>query len=271
LFITMTVLLAGCGKADPKLVSENADLKARLQKLELQLKESGSRVAAQPSPASQGSQQASIQDLSSQLDEVQKKAAESANELQSLRSQIDAQKAEIDQLKRDLAGAQQAREKAEKALQLYLDKAAAALKEFKALRSTLGDQAVNLDAYQQNYLATQKSVTSLAGALPESRVRREILGVLALFSRVNQTCVAADQLMQERLAIAQADYDKFVYADGLGPHDHLKKIGQARILAPVEKENAAMASVRDEKIVASVKDIDLGIKKLQDLVGGPRA
>jgi uncharacterized phage infection (PIP) family protein YhgE len=270
LFITMTVLLAGCGKADPKLVSENADLKARLQKLEQQLKESGSRVAAQPSPAAQGSPQASIQDLSSQLDEVQKKAAEAANELQSLRSQIEAQKAKIDQLTRDLAGAQQARENAEKALQLYQDKVAAALKEFKALRSTMGDTAAGLDGYHQNYLATLTAVNKQLAALPESRVRREIVGVLALFSRVNQTWVAADQLMQERLTTAQADYDKFVAAGGLGPHPHLIKIGKARILGPVENENAAMVSVRDEKMVASEKDIDLGIKNLQALVSGQR-
>jgi hypothetical protein len=267
LFIVITVLLSGCGKTDTKLASENADLKARLQKLEQQLQASKSQAASLASPAAS---QASIQELKNRLDEAQKSADAAANDLKAVSSQLEAQKAKIDQLTHDLAAAQQAKEKAEKTLQLYLEKTAAALKEFKALRSTMDGQTAAIDAYHQNYLATQKTVTNLASTLPDSKIRREILGVLAQFNRVNQVWVAADQLMQERLTTAQADYDKFVYAGGLGPHDHLKKIGQARILGPVQTENAAMVSVRDEEIASSIKDIDVGIKNLQALVAGQR-
>jgi cell division septum initiation protein DivIVA len=265
LFITITVLLSGCVKTDTTLQAENTDLKARLQKLEQQLKEATARAG---SSESKGAQPAFVQELKSQLEEAQKKAEAAATELKALSSQVESQKATIDKLKQELLGAQQAREKAEKALQLYLDKAAAALKEFKALRSTMGGETVKLDNYHQNYLATQSAVNQQLAALPESRVRSTIASVLALFNRVDKTWVAADQLMQERLASAQADYDKFVYAGGLGPHDHLVKIGKAKILGPVEQENAAMVSVRDEQVTSSVKDIDLGIKKLQDMVNG---
>jgi chromosome segregation ATPase len=264
LFITIAVLLSGCGKTDKKLESENANLKTRVQKLEQQLKEANSRIA------SPGAQPASIPDLQSQLDEAQKKAEAAANELTSVSSQVETQKAKIDQLMRELSSCQQARETAEKALELYRDKAASAIKEFKALRSTLGDQTVKLDGYHQNYLATQMAVTNLVDALPESKVRREILGVLAMFTHINETWETAARQMQDRTKEAQADYDKFVSADGLGPTDYLIKMGKNKILALAEEENAATASRRDQQMVSFEKDIDPGIKNLQDLVNGQR-
>jgi outer membrane murein-binding lipoprotein Lpp len=266
LFITVTVLMSGCGKTDTNLASENADLKARVQQLEQQLKESGTRVA---SPGSQGSQPASIQDLKSQLDEAQKKAEAAANELKSVSSQLETQKQKIDDLMRELSDAQQAREKAEKALQLYQDKATSALKQFQALRNTLGDQTLRLDGYQQNYVATQTAVTKLVDALPESRVRRAILGVLATFTCINDTCKTAALQMQARTKTAQANYDEFVHFGGLGPNDYVIQMGKDKILAPAEKDNAATASERDQQVVSLEKDLDLGLKNLQALVNGP--
>ncbi len=264
LFITTTVLLSGCGKADTKLESENTALKARLQKLESQLQASSSQAAPQ------GSQPASTPDLTSQLDEAQKKAEAAADELKSLSSQVEAQKAKIDSLTGELAKAQQAREKAEKALQLYQDKAASAIKEFQALRSTLSGQPVKLDGYHQRYLGTQTAVTKLVAPLPESKVRREILDVLATFARINETWETADRQMEERATAAQADYDKFVNFGGVGPNDYVIKMGKEKILAPVEQANAATASGRDQQILSLGKDLDLGIKNLQDLVNGQK-
>ncbi|MGO8837193.1 MAG: hypothetical protein ACLQAH_10300 [Limisphaerales bacterium] len=264
LFITITALLSGCGKPDAALVSENADLKARLQKLEQQLQASKSQMAA---PAAQP---AASPDLQSQLDEAQKKADAAVTELQSANSLVETQKQQIDQLTRALSDAQQAREKAEKALQLYQDKTAAAIREFQALRSILGDQTNGFDAYPQHYQATQTTVTKVLDALPESRVRRQIVGVLATFTHINNAWVTAGQLMQARTQEARADYDKFLAVDGIGTNDYSLKMGKDRILAPAEQDNAAMASVRDEKIVASEKDLDLGIKNLLALVNGPK-
>src|ERR1017187_2183211 len=203
LFITITVLLSGCGKTDTKLESENAALKARLQKLEQQLQAANSQTT---SPALPASQPASSPDLTSQLDEAQKKAAAAADDLKTLSSQVETQKQQIDELTRQLANAQQAREKAEKALQLYQDKTAATIKQFQALRSTLGDKTLNADGYHQHYLATQAAVTKLADILPESKVRRAILGVLATFTQVNDTWETAARQMQTRTAEAQAHY-----------------------------------------------------------------
>ena len=262
LFITLTVLLSGCGKSDSNLASENAALKARVQKLESQLQAASSQTA----PAT--SQPAASPDLKSQLDDAQKKADAAADDLKNLGSQVDAQKAKIDELTQALASAQQAREKAEKALQLYQDKATAAIREFKTLGSTLDDKTAKLDGYHQNYLATQTTVTKLVAALPESKVRRGILGVLAAFTQVNDTWETAARQIQERTATAQAEYDKFVDLGGIGPNDYLIKLGKDKILAPVEQENAATASSREQQMVASEKDIDLAIKNLQDLVGG---
>ena len=272
LFITITVLLSGCGKPNTNLESENADLKARLQKLEQQLQESNSRIASQeahPAPQS-ASQQASIQDLKSQLEEAQKKAESAANELTSVNSQVETQKVKIDELTQELSKAQQAREKAEKAMELYQDKTSSAIKQFNALRNTLDDTNVIFDGYHQNYLATQMAVTNLVDALPESKVRREILGVLATFTHVNETWETAARQMQERTQKAQADYDKFVDFGGIGPNDYLIKLGKDKILAPAELENAATASSRDQQMASSVKDIDLELQNLQDLVNGPR-
>ncbi len=266
LFITISVLLSGCGKTDTKLQSENADLKARIQKLEQQLQASNSRTPAQESPASPS---ASAQDLKSQLDEVQKKADTAAEDLKTLNSQVEAQKAKIDELTQQLSKAQQAREKAEKALQLYQDKAASAIKQFQALRSALGDRA-NLDDYHQNYLATQTAVSKLVGALPESKVRREILGVLATFTHVNDTWATAALQIQERTKAAQADYDKFVDFGGVGPNDYVVKLGKDKILAPAEQENAATAAKRDQQMVSMESNIDLGIKNLQALVSSQK-
>ena len=163
LFLTITALLSGCGKTDSNLESENAGLKARVQKLEQQLQASNSQTA---SPASPQSQSASTQDLKSQLDEAQKKADAAADELKSVSSQVDTLNQKVVALTRELSEARQARENAEKALQLYQDKATSALKQFQALRSTLGNQTAKLDGYHQNYLATQSAV---ANWLPHCR------------------------------------------------------------------------------------------------------
>ena len=262
LFITLTVLLSGCGKTDTKLASENAALKARVQKLESQLQASNSQTTSPASPP------ASSPDLTSQLDEAQKKADAAETELTSLSSQVETQKAKIDGLTSDLSAAQQAREKAEKALKLYQDKAASAIKEFNTLRSTLGGNAANLDGYHQNYLATQTAVTKLTAALPESKVRREIMGVLATFTQLNDTWESATLQMQQRTKAAKADYDKFVAFGGLGPNDVVVQMAKDKILAPAEQANAATAAARDEQMISSEKDIDLAIKNLQALVSG---
>jgi hypothetical protein len=282
LFITIAVLLSGCGKKDAKLESENADLKARIQKLEQQLKASSTRPESPAQPAASP-------DLQSQLAEALKRAEAAESDLASLRSLGEAQKVKIDGLMRDLVIAQQARDKAEKSLLLYQDKTAVAIKEFKTLRSAMGVtntlggtnvlSVTNLlrgtnamiEGYHQKYLAMQKAVTNAIGVLPESRVRREILIVLATFARVNDTWETAGQQMQEQTKAAQADYDKFIFAEGLGPNDYLIKMGKEKILAPVEKENAEMASQRDQQMVSSEKDIDLAIKNLQALVNAPKA
>jgi hypothetical protein len=285
LFITMTVLVSGCKKANTNLDSENANLKARVQKLEQQLKESKTHMAA---PAPQASQSTTNLDLSNQLDEAQKKAEAAVNDLASITSQFETQKTKIDDLTRELANALQAKEKAEKALLLYQDKAATAVKEFKTLRSTLvvtnipggtntlsstnalrGTNAL-FEGYHQKYLAMQKTVTNAVGVLPESRVRREILGVLAMFTRLNETWETAALQMQERTREAQADYDKFVSIDGIGANDYVIKMGKDKILAPAAEENADTASRRDTIMVSLARDIDPAIKKLQDLVGGQK-
>ncbi|MFZ0828011.1 MAG: hypothetical protein WAO02_11365 [Verrucomicrobiia bacterium] len=261
LLITITALLSGCGKATTNLESENAGLKARVQKLESQLQ------AANSQTASQASQSAPTDDLKNQLDAAQKQAEAAANELLSVSNQVETQKQQIDDLTRQLSGAQQAREKAEKALQLYQDKAVSAIKEFKTLRSTLDDKTAGPDGYHQNYLATQMAVTKLVAALPESKVRREILGVLATFTHADDTWETAARQMQDRTKAAQADYDKFINFGGLGPNDVVIQMGKDKILAPAEQANAVMASARDQHMVSAEQDIDLAVKNLQDLVG----
>jgi hypothetical protein len=111
-------------------------------------------------------------------------------------------------------------------------------------------------------------VTNLVDALPESQVRRAILGVLTTFTRVDDTWETAARQMQWRTRTAKADYDKFVNLGGFGSNDYLVNLGKTRILAPAEQENAATASTRDQQMVSFEKDIDQGIKNLQDLVNG---
>jgi len=265
LFITITALLSGCAKSNSELAAENADLKARIQKLEQQLQASGGHAA---SPASPGAESASTQDLRSQLAEAQKQAEAAADQLKSLTSEVENQKAQIVSLTRQLSAAEQARDEAEKALKLYRDNATSAIKQFQALRSTLGGKTVIAAGYRQNYLATQTAVTRLADALPESAVRRHIMAVLAMFTQVNDICETADQQMQARTRQAKANYDKFLEFGGLGPNDYVIQIGKDKILAPAEQENAATASKRDQQVVALEKDLDLGIKDLQALVNG---
>ena len=274
LFISVTVLVSGCGKTDKNLASENADLKARVQKLEQQLKDSSDQVA---SPGAQASQPASPRDVRGLLDEAQKRVEAAANELKSLSSQVETQKQRIDELTRELANAQQAREKAEQALQLYQDKAAhpdkaiSALLQLQALRCALPDNTLKFDGYQQNYVATQSAVSKLVDALPESGVKQAILGVLATFTRINDICQAAAAQMQARTRTAQANYDKFVDFGGMGPNDYVIAMGHDKILAPAEKDNAATASQRDQQVASLRKDLDQELKNLQALMSAPGA
>lgn len=272
LFITATVLVSGCGKTDKNLASENADLKARVQQLEQQLKDSGTQVASPGAPASQP---ASARDAKRLLDEAQKEAEAAANELKSLSDQLETQKQKIDELTRELANAQQAKDKAEQALQLYQDKAAhpdkaiSALMQLQALRCTLPDNTLQFDGYQQNYAATQSAVGKLVDALPESGVRQAILGVLATFTRINDICQTAAAQMEARTKTAKANYDKFVDFGGMGPNDYVIEMGHDKILAPAEKDNAATASERDEQVASLRKELDLELKNLQALMSGP--
>ena len=156
-------------------------------------------------------------------------------------------------------------------MQLYQDKAASAIKEFNALRSSLGGQTAKLDGYHQNFLATQTAVIKLLNELPESQVRRQMVTVLGMFTQVNDIWVTADQQMQAQTREARTQYDKFVNFGGLGPNDVVIKMGKDKILAPAEQKNAVAASTRDQAIVSTEKNVDVGLKNLQDLVNGQRS
>jgi chromosome segregation ATPase len=263
LFITITVLSSGCQKTDSDLANENASLKTRIQQLEQQLHTSNGQMASAQSQA------AVAGDLQSQLAEAQKKADSAADESKSLNSQVEALKQKVDELTRELVGSQRARGDAEKALQLYQDKAGAAVKQFQALRSTLNGKTANLDGYHQNYLHTQSAVNNELAVLPESKVRRQIVGVLAMFTHLDDIWQTADRQMQARTQEAKVSYDNFVNLGGLGPNDRLTQLGQERILTPAAQKNAATAAGRDQQIIASEKLLDQGLKNLQDLVGQP--
>jgi chromosome segregation ATPase len=261
LVVTVTVFASGCQKTDSDLANENASLKTRVQQLEQQLHTSNGQVASAQSQA------AVAGDLQGQLAEAQKKADAASDELKSANSQVDALKQKVDELTRELVGTQRARSDAEKALQLYQDKAGAAIQQFQALRGTLTGKAANLSGYHQNYLNTQSAVKSELAVLPESRVRRQIAGVLAMFTHLDDIWQTADRQMQARTQEAKASYDSFVNLGGLGSNDRLVQLGQERILAPAAQKNAATAADRDQQIVAAEKNLDGGIQNLQALVG----
>ena len=260
LFITVTAFLTGCGKTDANLQSENADLKARVQQLEQQLQASRNQTEA-PAPASS-------QDLQGQLADAQKKADAATDQVKSLLSQVDSLKQKVDDLTRELNNAQTARQNAENALRLYKDKASSALRQFEALQTTLTGQTPNLDAYHQNYLAMQTSVTGCLAALPESAVRRQIASVLGRFTRIDNIWDSANQQTQARSTEARARYDKFIQFGGLGPNRYVLEIGKDKILAPAEQANAATVSNRNQQIVSSAKDLGAEIGRLQALLNG---
>ena len=199
------------------------------------------------------------------LDEAQKKADAAADELKSLTAQVDAQKAKIDDLTSQLTAAQQARDKAEKALQLYRDRTASAMRQFQTLRQTLNDKAALAGAFHQNYLATQSSVSKVLSTLPESKIRRQIASVLASFTQVDGACQTAAQQIQARSAQAKADYDKLMDFGGLGPNPTTIQMGKDKILAPAEQDNAATAARRDQQVLMLEKNLDQGLKNLQAL------
>jgi chromosome segregation ATPase len=269
LFITITALLSGCAKTDAGLQAENADLKARVQQLEQQLQQLHASNSEMASSAS--SHSAISQDLQGQLADAQKKVDAATDESKSLSSQVDALKQKVDELTRQLADAQQAKENAEKALQLYQDKATSALKQFQALRSTLSAPATGFDRYHQNYLATQSAVADVFGSLPESQVRRQIVVVLAQFKHVDDIWQTADREMQARTREAQADYDQLMDFGGLGPNRYTVELGKDRILAPVAQDNAATALRRNRQMVSQEKNLDAEINNFQALLNGQPA
>ena len=262
LFITLTALISGCQKTDAKLQSENADLKARVQQLEKQVE------AANGQAASAQSQTAATGDLQSQLAEAQKKADTATDQLKSLSSQVDALKQKVNDLTTELEGTRQARQKAEQALQLYQEKASSALKQFQALRSTLGGSATGLDTYHQKYLATQSAVSSSLAALPESQIRRQIAAVLAQFTQVDNIWQTANRQIQARTQEAQADYNKLMDFGGLGPNRYTTEMGKDHILTPAAKANATTALNRNQQMVMQGLNVDRGIQSLQALLNG---
>lgn len=262
LFVTFTALTSGCQKTDANLESENADLKTRVQQLEKQLE------AANGQAASAQSQSTAAGDLQAQLAEAQKKADTATDAVKSLSGQVDTLRQKIDALTRQLTDTQQARQKAEQALQLYQDKAGAALRQFQTLRNTLGGQTPNLKGYHQNYLATQSAVNNSLTVLPESQVRRQIAAVLAQFTQLDNTWQTADRQMQARTQEAKADYDKLMDFGGLGPNRYTVEMGKDKILTPLAQANATTALHRDQQMVAQEKNLDQGIQNLQALLNG---
>jgi len=263
-FITLTVLVSSCKKADTNLASENAQLKARVQQLEQQLKEAGTVV---PPPAAPESSQASVLALKSQLDEAQKKAESTADNLKANNAQLATQQQKIDDLTGQLSAAQQAADKAEKDSQLCRDKSAA-LMQLQTLRSTLADEMPGLERFPQNYAAAQPGVTKLAAGITDSKVRSAVASVWAVFTRINDTCKAATAQMDERSRIAQANYDKFVDFGGMGPNDYVIAMGKEKILEPAKTDNLATAAMRDEQVISLKKDLDVALKNLEALVNG---
>jgi len=263
-FITLTVLVSSCKKTDTNLASENAQLKARVQQLEEQLKEAGTAVPPQATPESS---QASVLAMKSQLDEAQKKAESTANDLKANNAQLATQQQKIDDLTGQLSAAQQAADKAEKDLQLSHDKSAA-LMQLQALRSTLADEMSGLNRFLQSYAAAQPGVTKLAARITDSKVQGAVASVWAVFTRINDTCKTAAAQMDERTKIAQANYDKFVDFGGMGPNDYVIAMGKEKILGPAKEDNAATAATRDEQVISLKKDLDLALKNLEALVNG---
>lgn len=262
LFITLTAFLSGCQKTDANLQSENADLKSRVQQLEKQLQ------AAKGETAVAASSSAAAGDLQGQLAQAQQQAETAMAESKSLSSQLSALKQKVDELTRELAGTQQARLKAEQDLQLYKDKAATALKQFLALRGTLGGSTAGLDTYHQKYLTTQSAVNSSLAALPESQIRRQIAAVLTQFTQLDNTWQTADRQIQARSLAAQTEYNKLMDFGGLGPNRYTVEMGKDKILAPAAKENAATALSRNQQMLSQAKNLDPGIQTLQGLLNG---
>lgn len=250
--LIIPLLLTGCGNA--KLETENAELKTRLENLERQLQDSNKQI---------GSQQTQINYLQGELDGAKKTADKSETDLKSASVQIEKQKESVNKLTRDLSDCQKDKEKNEKQLEIYHGKAASAVGELKALRSSLDEQTIKLDSYNQNYLNTKMQVTRLVEGLPESGVKRNIVATLLVFKGIENTWEDANKEIEERTKHAQHDYDTY------GQPSNVRALKErVNILREALNANFVSASNRDQKIASYKGDIDKILNNLESLING---
>lgn len=253
------MLLSGCGKA--KLEADNAALKTQLEKLQQQLQDSSKQI---------GAQQATINYSQSQLDEAKKRADKSDVELKSVNSQIETQKEKIQSLTKNVSDCQKDKEKDEKDLERYRDKTKSAVGGLKALRSTFEEQTIQFDSYSHNYLETKMETMKLVDALPESEVKRKILGTLQFFSDIKNTWENANNEMTKRIEKAQENDEseyRRIYAINVA---RVASLHRQLVVLGAQKENLVTKLNRDLKISSSKQEIDQQLKKLQDLMNGQK-
>ncbi len=257
-----SLVLVGCNSElkheNETLKREQDALKKDASSLQQQLQEMRAEIATSKSATDR---------LKDELDQSKESLLKLKEELSSARIRLDMQNINVEKLTKDLMESQKAKEKAEKSLELYRDKASAACRELKSLRGSFDESTIQFDDFNRNYIATKMEVTKLIDVLPESEIRRRIVAILQTFSGM-KTAWEDSQEENKRLK-SQCELKLFRW-NGEARLNVLNEIettkGRIRILeeqVEAEKSTKARLFVRFELGKA---ESDQSLQKLQSLL-----
>lgn len=207
--------------------------------------------------------QAENEQLKQRLDLITKKADQAENDLKAVSLELQTLKTNIEQLKQVNEELKRVNEKTEKDLQIYRQKATEAYENIKGLRSILGDEKTEREAFARKYVDTKMQVTMLISPISESEVGKAIISLLAVCGdiktlneneerEITNAEISQNEAYKSDLMHDQIDQPGNLYLKNLRKRDHsialakrVRDIRLARSDALYAKEVAIDTGLQD--------------------------
>lgn len=195
---------------------------------------------------------------------LKKEAAELQQQLREIRTEVVADKSALENVTKELSETKKAKEKAEKALEIYRDKASSAYRELKSLRGIFDESSVKLDEFSRSYLSAKMEITKLVDVVPESQMKRQIISVLQLFSDIKTIWEKSNQDMEDRQDQGNRELRYWIEVDSLDKGPLTKIGGQTDIKLKTIEAVEAVELNRILEIHTKKRGIDQQLEKLKE-------